>query len=120
MKQPKAPWTTVPAFVARTKNGLRQPKTCKRPRQVAVKRQAMLVIYRKLVRKFLVTFRRCNVYPEQQAVEVHHLRGRTGSLLLDKRYWLAVSRAGHLWIHAHPEMARRYGWLCERGDWGKP
>lgn len=49
--------------------------------------------------------------------EVHHVRGRLGRLLRDQRFWLAVSKQGHRWIHEHPAQARRYGWLCERGQW---
>ena len=48
--------------------------------------------------------------------EVHHIRGRRGKLLRDKRYWLAVSRVGHQWIHAHPKESKERGWL---GPWGK-
>jgi len=50
--------------------------------------------------------------------EVHHTRGRIGTLLNDERYWLAVSRIGHRWIHEHPQAARERGWLAERGSWG--
>lgn len=48
--------------------------------------------------------------------EIHHKRGRRGKLLLDKRYWMPVSRVGHQWIHAHPKEAKERGWL---GLWGK-
>lgn len=50
--------------------------------------------------------------------EVHHTRGRIGTLLNDERYWLAVSLIGHRWIHEHPQAARERGWLAERGSWG--
>ena len=52
--------------------------------------------------------------------EVHHMRGRLGPLLNDKRFWLAVSKAGHRWIHQHPHAARQRGWLCQPGEWNKP
>ena len=52
--------------------------------------------------------------------EVHHMRGRAGSLLLDQRYWLAVSKQGHRWIHSNIEKARALGWLCELGKWNVP
>lgn len=53
-------------------------------------------------------------------VEVHHTRGRAGGLLLDEQFWMAVSKAGHRWIHAHPAEARRRGWLCAVGEWNTP
>lgn len=52
--------------------------------------------------------------------DVHHTRGRAGELLLDERFWLAVSRMGHDWIQKNPDKARAKGWLCERGQWNKP
>lgn len=52
--------------------------------------------------------------------DIHHMRGRIGTLLLDERYWLAVSRVGHDWINANPVLARAYGWLCQPGQWNKP
>lgn len=60
----------------------------------------------------------CAVLPRRRANQVHHMRGRHGALLLDERYWLAVSQAGHNWITAHPKQARARGFLCELGKWG--
>jgi hypothetical protein len=47
------------------------------------------------------------------ATEVHHTNGREGERLNDQEYWLAVSREGHQWIHANPELAREQGWLTK-------
>jgi hypothetical protein len=52
--------------------------------------------------------------------EVHHTRGRAGSLLCDERFWLAVSKQGHRWIHANIEKARNMGFLCAKGEWNHP
>ena len=51
--------------------------------------------------------------------EVHHMRGRSGKLLTDQRYWLAVSKQGHRWIHENISKARGHGWICAEGDWNK-
>jgi hypothetical protein len=51
--------------------------------------------------------------------DVHHRRGRVGSLLCDTRYWMAVSRSGHRWIEENMDEARKHGWLANRGDWGR-
>lgn len=53
-------------------------------------------------------------------VEVHHTRGRLGPLLMDERFWMPISKAGHRWVHANVEQARRHGWLCEPGKWNTP
>lgn len=55
--------------------------------------------------------------PKKTANQVHHTRGRLGTLLIDQRYWKGVSAAGHRWIDEHREEARDLGLLCERGDW---
>ncbi len=47
------------------------------------------------------------------ATEVHHTNGREGERLNDQKYWLGVSRKGHQWIHANPELARESGWLTK-------
>ena len=49
--------------------------------------------------------------------EVHHARGRLGPLLRDKRFWIAVSKQGHRWIHSNIHWARHFGWICEAGQW---
>ncbi len=55
----------------------------------------------------------------QPTSDVHHTRGRSGSLLLDERFWRPVCRKCHDWIAAEPEAARAVGLLCAKGDWGK-
>ena len=52
--------------------------------------------------------------------EVHHTRGRAGTLLTDERHWIAVSKLGHRWIHEHPAEARARGWICAEGKWNTP
>ncbi len=90
----------------------------KRIKSVSTKRAKELGEYRKLSRAFLKGCQ-CAVFPWMPAVEVHHLRGRSGKLLCDVRYWLGVSRIAHKQIHLQPEWARRNGYLCARGQWGK-
>ena len=48
------------------------------------------------------------------ATEIHHMRGRIGSLLLDTRYWLAVSRKGHRKIEENPEWAKENNYSLNR------
>jgi len=70
----------------------------------------------------------CAVYPwvgkigrqvRNPATEIHHTRGRAGTLLLDERYWLGVSAAGHDYIHENPQAARAQGYLCQPGEWNQ-
>jgi hypothetical protein len=121
----KAPWTTAfPEQVKRTPKLSKPTKRRKPVRQVSKRRATAMVEYRREVVLYLIAQRkinwRCPVFPHQVATEIHHKRGRVGNLLLDKRHWLAVSRDGHNWIHAHPTEARMRGWLCAPGDWNRP
>ena len=43
--------------------------------------------------------------------DIHHTNGRENERLTNRIYWLAVSREGHQWIHANPDVAREQGWL---------
>lgn len=45
----------------------------------------------------------------QHATDVHHKAGRTGSLYLDETHWVALCRACHSYIEAHPKEAREMG-----------
>lgn len=69
----------------------------------------------------------CPVYASEPVVDIHHQKGRIGyaddwarsrgiTLLMDKRYWLAVSRKGHDYIGTHPALAREKGWSLSRTE----
>lgn len=62
----------------------------------------------------------CACCVRNEASEVHHMRGRAGSLLTDKRHLVAVCNECHRWIHENPNEARKAGWLCRPGLWNKP
>lgn len=46
--------------------------------------------------------------------DVHHSKGRIGSLLLDTRYWIALSREGHKQVEENPEWAKENGYSLNR------
>jgi len=48
--------------------------------------------------------------------DVHHMKGRIGNLLLDERYWIALSREGHKYIEENPEWAKENGYSLNRLD----
>ena len=87
-------------------------------------KQAADRIYRRLRGPWLAQNRACkpSLLLEDRArlvpsSDIHHLRGRHRTLLIDKRFFCPTSRKWHDWIDAHPDEARKYGFLCERGDW---
>lgn len=89
------------------------------PARISARQQARLRAYARARAAYLSRpeNRQCRVFPNRRATEIHHARGRAGRLLLDERFWVPVSRAGHRWIHDHPEAARRAGLL---GPWLQP
>ena len=50
----------------------------------------------------------------EKTTEIHHKKGRVGSLFLDTTFWLAVSRKGHLEIENNPEWAKEKGFSLNR------
>jgi hypothetical protein len=46
--------------------------------------------------------------------DVHHMKGRIGRLLLDTRYWVALSRDGHKYVEENPEWAKENGYSLNR------
>ena len=50
----------------------------------------------------------------EPATEIHHKKGRIGELLCDVKYWLAVSRTGHIKIENNPEWAKQQGYSLSR------
>lgn len=87
----------------------------KRMRPFSVKREAEMKQYRKDRIEFLNRPQNmiCPVTGER-TTEVHHKKGRIGSLLLDQRFWLGVSSDGHKWIEANPEKAKELGYSLDR------
>lgn len=69
--------------------------------------------YQEAVRAF-IRGKRCAVYPELKAEECHHMAGRSNDMLMNKKYWLAVSRKGHVYIELHPKEAKGKGWSISR------
>lgn len=61
----------------------------------------------------------CHVCYDRPATQVHHSRGRVGTLLTNERYWLAVCFPCHKCIHSNISWARAEGFICAIGEWGK-
>tara|TARA_R100000808_G_scaffold2016_1_gene8529 strand:+ start:4813 stop:5112 length:300 start_codon:yes stop_codon:yes gene_type:complete len=91
----------------------------KRPNPISAKRREQMKLYKDRRVAYLAENKRCAVFPQRKATDVHHMRGRAGRLYLCEDYWLPVSREGHDKIHKSPEWARSKGFLCLKGEWGK-
>lgn len=61
----------------------------------------------------------CRVCLDNLATEVHHSRGRLGSLLCNETYLIPICMGCHRWIHDNVGEAVRRGWI-DKQNWGKP
>lgn len=87
--------------------------------RVSNKRAAQNRVYAKLRRQFLIVNPYCRVMFEIsrkyfRATEIHHKNHRTGERLNDTKYWMAVSREGHTYLHSNPAEAYARGWLIRK------
>jgi hypothetical protein len=82
--------------------------------KISKKRSNEMAEYAVKRKKFLQENSRCAVYPKLMATQVHHRKGRVGSLFLDENFWLPVSATGHKWVEEHPEEAYKLGFSLLR------
>ena len=94
-------------------------------RRVSSKRAAQLKEYTKLRKEFMAANPICKVWLDENpdsmfhvdasaSTDVHHKKSRVGKMLLDTRYWMAVSRTAHQRIHQFPKWAREKGYLLDK------
>ena len=118
----KALWTeTFPEQVKKRPQRKREQKPRKRVNPMSKKRQAQSREYVRKAAEFKRRNQSCKAgiasNCSHKTKDVHHQRGRVGSLLLDQRYWIPVCRECHDWIGANPQQARAAGLICEAGKW---
>jgi hypothetical protein len=104
---------------------VKKKKIRKRIPRISVQRGVELARYSLLREMFLKRLPFCYVcirrdMKPKPSKDVHHLRGRAGSLFMDSTYWMPVCRTCHDWIGANPIKARAIGCLCQAGEWNKP
>lgn len=82
----------------------------------------LMTYYRQLKAEYLASNPRCVGHDahDHPATQIHHTRGRAGTLLLDARFWKGVCAGIHDYIGDKPDWAREEGLLCAKGDWNTP
>jgi len=84
-------------------------------KKVSDKRALENIIYNSERIKFLqLPENRICPITNQPTTDVHHMKGRIGSLLLDKRFWKALSREGHKFVEENPIWAKENGYSLNR------
>ena len=90
-------------------------KRRQRIKPVSEKRQRQLDEY-KLVRiEYLTAHKKCEVKDcNNDATDIHHMRGRSGDRLNDTDEFLAICRECHGYIEEHPAWAKAKGYSRSR------
>jgi len=100
------------------------PKAQKLIAKVSGKQAKKVIDYSARKARF-IKGKRCKVYPELQAEDIHHMMGKVGyadewarendvTLLIDERYWLPVSRKAHRMITDDSRWASANGYTFLR------
>ena len=103
-----------------------KPRKIYRISKVSVKRRIEARDYPKKKAEFMIG-KICPIYPHLKVEDIHHKKGRDGFadqwakdhgiiLLMDVRFWLAVSRKGHTRIGLYPAWARQMGYNLPRQE----
>jgi hypothetical protein len=107
-------YCSMECFKANYKPNLQLSKM-KPIKAVSDKRKIELLKYKVLRIEFLSK-------PENQkcpitgkpTTDIHHMKGRIGSLFLDTRFWIALSREGHKFVEENPEWSKENGYSFNR------
>ena len=90
-------------------------KTVYKIPKVSKKRQVEQLQYQVLRTEFLgkPENKICPI-TNQPTTDIHHKKGRVGSLFLNTDFWIALSREGHKFVEENPEWAKENGYSLNR------
>ena len=77
----------------------------------ADKRVTELAIYRSRRDKYMTEHPNCECNCGKPSQDLHHKNGRTGKMVYNVKYFMAVSRECHNRIHENPTLSRELGYL---------
>lgn len=111
-----APWLKMKGGL-KPNGKARQKQQPKRVRLVSKGRAKQLAVYRRLRKAFFATNPACALCGAP-ATDVHHMKGRSGKLLLNPMYWTGLCRTHHESIHRDIKAAYNSGLLLH--GWNDP
>jgi len=85
------------------------PKKIKR---VSNKRKVQEDIYNQLRKVFLNKNPKCEICG-LKSEDLHHKAGRIGNLLINTKYFMALCRKDHDYVHNNPEESKRKKWIIK-------
>lgn len=84
---------------------------------ISEKKAKQLVEYRKARDEYFKDHPRCEFLGCYKTdITLHHMAGRTGDLLTDKRYFKSLCVKHHRWVEENPESAKKLGLSTTRLD----
>jgi hypothetical protein len=83
--------------------------------KVSKKRQVEQLQYQVLRTEFLAKLENkiCPI-TNLPTTDIHHKKGRIGSLFLNTEFWIALSREGHKFVEENPEWSKENGYSLNR------
>ena len=94
----------------------RKKKEKKPIKKTSKSRQADQRLYEIVRERYLNNNPICEVCGTTHSDQIHHKKGKIGSLLYNERYFLAVCFPCHRHIEDNPEFAKREGYSLNRLD----
>ena len=95
----------------------REKKEPKAKKAIAKKSKKLIdaeKIYNKERKAYLQAYPYCETNCGMGASQIHHRKGRIGSLLTNINYFMAVCAECHKWIEEHPLEAKEKGYSLNR------
>jgi len=92
----------------------RQKKKRKRIAVISESRKLDNKLYKQAREEYLADFVMCQRCNNKFSQEIHHKCGRISSMLYNKRYFFAVCRACHVYIHDNVAESMEEGWLATK------
>lgn len=84
-------------------------------KKVSGKQRRLNASYNQQRAVFLGLRDRCEVEDcRNESMQVHHMKGRDGALMLDESHWLAVCSECHRMLHDNPTWAYERGYMASR------
>lgn len=91
---------SIPIVTKKKKSFYISPLSAKKARQ--------LIEYRKIRDEYFREHPRCEFLGCYKTnITLHHMKGRVGGLLLDKRYFKSLCMKHHQWVELNPEQAKK-------------
>lgn len=98
----------------------KKPRKRIKARSDSLRARALREMYEEAKKTFLAYRGSCERCGKERPLEVHHIRGRTSTLLIDRRWFSGICKECHNFIHQHVKTAKAEGCIAGAGEWDCP